>query len=536
MSATAADLPRVTPTFDAIAITNTSVLVSSGGDINAAISTAIATNKRRVLLAPGGTYTGPVTLPSHGFSDWMELAVNATMPALGTRLQRTTSLGFTLPKIFGPMGSPALAVGASARRWRVRGIDITSDATLGYTGGDGDTHAIVQTCPDTVASIEEVPAYISIRQCLVGGAEETHHGTKNRRAGITMNASMLEVCDCTIYNINYGGLRYDIQSQSGGQFAGFGRLRIENNNVWGSTEGLAWGGTSQFPALANDSITLADITIRKNHIYRPESVFAYQGVANGLEFKLGRRILIEGNTIENVPQQLQNGLGFLFWTADQNAENPYVQGCDVTVRYNWFKNCSGICSSNALWSGAPGLKVTRLTFQDNVCTGQGCGSIPAYRTLELDSRLTDYLYEHNLFINTGGETWCVCDFAQFTRPTFRNNILGTTFSGSNILFTSGGANQAAWNQMNAGGDGEWANNAILAPGGQTINPGTNTHYTTLASMGFADASKLSDTTTTFAQMVSAIVNTTGQGPDIAAVSAMLTGVEMSSAERALYVT
>ena len=535
MSATLAELPRVTPNFEAITITDTSVVVPSGGDINAAIATAIATNKRRVLLEPGGSYTGTVTLPYHGFDDWMELSVNATMPAITTRIDRTTSLGFTLPVITAPMGQIAIQVAAGARRWRIRGLDITSAPTEGYNSGDGDTHALVATTPDAVATIADLPYQISVAQNLIHGAEETHHGTMNRRAGVTLNATWVEVIGNSLYNLNYGGLRYDIQSQSGGQFAGLGKLRIENNNVWGSTEGLAWGGASAFVATADDQKFPSDITIRRNHIYRPASVFDYQGVANGLEFKLGRRILIEGNIIENVPLQLQNGFGFLFWTANQNGDNPFVQSADCTVRYNWFKNCSGICSTTS--THAPpldGIRATRLTYQHNVATGQGCSPIPAWRTIELDSTFTDYHFSNNLLINTGGEYWAVFDFAAFTRASFIDNIVGTTFSGSTILFTSGGADDLAWAKMNENADCEWTGNVAYAPGGQSVNG--NTTHTDLASFGFADSSVLSNVNVSLSAMLAGIVNTTGKGPNVTNLSALLTGVEISSGDRALYAT
>lgn len=554
MSAVVAELPRITPDFRSKTITNTSVSVANGGDIDAAISTMMATNKRRILLAEGGSFTWNSTnIPVHGFSDWCEITTDGALPGISSNTRMTRDLmttTYNLPTITVAMGTN-IKFAPGARRWRLRGLHIVSAATAGYNSGLGDTRAIVQTAPDNadITSVADIPSHIHVSQCVIGGAEETNHGTSNRKDGLNTNGSMIHVGDCTIYNINYGGVTYAVQSQSSVCFGGFGKILIENCFLWGSTETVAFGGAAQNDVLAVEQVTPSDVTIRKCHLYRPLSVQGFQGCANGIEFKFGRRILLEANIVENVYAELQNGMALALWSVNQSDTQPWTHFSDVTVQYNWFKNTSAIFSLNPNDEGevGPSIDGLRATFRHNIVTGHGISPIPVFRSIAIESlasgsSFADVLVERNLIINHATGYWWVASPYAIKRATIQDNIIG----GYYILFTSSGYGQTAWDILNADASCDFRRNlAVDFAGGTTPNTGTNTVLASIAAIGFVDAALLSSTATRYADLAGLALDVsspykgtgpggTDPGPDMDAVIAALAGVESTDAEYALY--
>ena len=119
-------LPTVSPNFSGITIINDTVSVATGGDIAAAISTAISTGKHRILLAAGGAYSlaSDLVIPDHGLASgtWMELTTDAILPAIGTRMERNLVPGtWNLPTITFGQGAQ-LKFAAGAHHWRIRGL------------------------------------------------------------------------------------------------------------------------------------------------------------------------------------------------------------------------------------------------------------------------------------------------------------------------------------------------------------------------------------------------------------------------------
>lgn len=539
MPAVLAELPRVVPDFSMINPKNIWLDIPSGSSIDDAINggSGFSSGKRQFHLEPGGTYDGDINISvGAGISDICEIRPgDVTLPAMGTRVERTTALGFTPPKITAQNSNRGFNFNG-ARGWRLRCLEIRGAPTAGYDSGNGDMTPLIQTAPDPLSSgYGSLPSHISITQCLVGGDDANHHGTMNRRIGIMGNATMLEIRDSTLFNFNWGGITYVIgQAQSTGAYAGRGKMLIDNCNLWGATESIAWGGASQYPQLEPEQQLVCDLTIRKSHIYRPDSVRGYQGCANGTEWKIGRRVLVEACIIENVYKELQNGMAFGVWSVDQNGINPWVQTSDFTARYCWLKNTAGIFFATAMYSGHPSVPMIRLTMQHNIATGTGVTG--AWRSWDADPAVFDVLLQNNLFINNGGEIWMVTNYAPFKRLDILNNIMGTTYGGSAIFFTSSGAGQFAWDKFNENGDCRFTGNHVLQPSGSGVpNPGTNTTHTSLATMGFVNSAYVGSMDTKYADLGN-LHNTTGAGPDMTTLESKLAEVEMSAAEYALYAT
>ena len=81
--------------------------------------------------------------------------------------------------------------------------------------------------------------------------------------------------------------------------------------------------------MTTQNVSPSDITIRGNHITRPVSWKGRWQVKNLIESKHARRLLIEGNVIENEWQDAQAGFAFVLKSENQNNDSPWTQ---TTVR------------------------------------------------------------------------------------------------------------------------------------------------------------------------------------------------------------
>src|SRR5262249_39206743 len=125
---------------------------------------------------------------------------------------------------------------------------------------------------------------------------------------------------------------------------GDGPFLIVNNHIEGSGENLLFGG-------ADPSIPMlvpADIEIRRNHIVKPlrwkQGEPGFQGtpwsVKNLLELKNARRVLIEGNLLENNWQESQNGFAILFTVRNQDGRATWSVVEDVTFAGNVVRHAA----------------------------------------------------------------------------------------------------------------------------------------------------------------------------------------------------
>lgn len=118
-----------------------------------------------------------------------------------------------------------------------------------------------------------------------------------------------------------------------------GPYQILNNHLEASAEVILFGG-------GIGTGVPVDIEIRFNHLFKPmtwnPSDPSYAGimfsVKNIIELKNGQRALIEGNYLENNWGGFSQ-VGYAFTLTPKNA---HARVSDVTFRFNWIKNTSGI--------------------------------------------------------------------------------------------------------------------------------------------------------------------------------------------------
>src|SRR4029079_4548784 len=152
---------------------------------------------------------------------------------------------------------------------------------------------------------------------------------------LILNGRSNAIVDSYVSDIHWVG----VESHAIASWAGAGPFKIVNNFLDGAGANIMFGGAD--PVIAG--LSPSDIEIRGNYLFKPLS---YKGmgyaVKNLLELKHAKRVLIEGNVMENSWGDAQIGWAVIFQSATDPPDlAPQTQTADVTMRYNVIKNVWG---------------------------------------------------------------------------------------------------------------------------------------------------------------------------------------------------
>lgn len=228
-------------------------------------------------------------------------------------------------------------------------------------------------------------------------------------------------------------------------------LKIYNNYLEASGENILFGG-------AGSEAYPVDIEIRRNHLFKP--ILWKQGepgytpapsgnpyiVKNHYELKNGRRVLFEGNFLENSWGGFtQKGFSILLTPRNQSGNCPKCLVLDATVRYNWVRNVAGglQLATGLSKEGAASADGGRYSIHDLIVdsvhdTGWGAKG-PFANVGTNEPLLHDVAFDHVTAFTTG--------------PIFQITTRGEkipNFSVTNSVFTSGGDRP----ELAAGGGGQ----------------------------------------------------------------------------------
>ena len=310
-----------------------------------------------IELVNGTVYNGNFVLPNKNTTstDWITIRPQsmANMPAPGTRMRPSIAAAANLPVLQSQNNTGALSTAPGAHHYRVIGLEITVPSNvvntglvrMGDDGGNGQT---------TAASI---PHNLVLDRLYI-------HGTATGvvRRCVALNSASTAIIDSWISDCH--DLGSDAQAIAG--WNGPGPFKIVNNYLEGSGENVIFGGTD--PGVPN--LVPSDIEIRQNHFFKP---IAWKGVwlvKNLLELKNARRVLIEGNVMENNWQDGQTGSAMLLKSVNQGNTAPWSGTVDVTVRYNLIRNVgSGFAIAGSPDNNFPDIPLTRVTIHDNIMSG-----------------------------------------------------------------------------------------------------------------------------------------------------------------------
>jgi len=297
-----------------------------------------------IELEPGATFVGNFVLPKPPPPKklttpeslkylWIRIRSSdyQKLPKRGERVRPEHAKH--MPKIVSPNSMPALSTRFGSNRFQFVGLEITTTSKklynlvlLGYNGPEGRA----------AKQIPELPAQIAFERCYIHG-----NPTGQIRTGIALNGRSVSIMDCHISDFHERGS--DAQALCG--WNGNGPFKIVNNYLSGSGENLMFGGAD--PDIRG--LIPSDIEIRYNHFHKPNTWNKhhddYAGtewtVKNLLELKSARRVLIEGNVLDNSWAQAQAGFAILITPRNQEKTAPWTTVEDVTIRNNLVRNAGG---------------------------------------------------------------------------------------------------------------------------------------------------------------------------------------------------
>jgi hypothetical protein len=468
-SATPAALPR--------ASVNTSypapvrqVRVPAGANLQAAIDAAQPGDE--LLLAPGASYVGNFYLRDKGSSSaWITIRTDLSDGAIGspgTRMTPSRAASANLAKILTPNIYSTITTDLTAHNYRFTGVEIgtTSGVAMNTIVRFGENTNIQNSLATTAKNLILDRTYVhgltsgSVRRCIM------------------LNSASSAVIDSWVSACHSN----DGDSQAIIGWNGPGPFLIQNNYLEGGHEVVMFGGGGMTIPNASPS----DITLRGNHITRPLSWKGVWQVKNLVELKHARRMLIEGNVIENTWQDAQVGYAFVMKSENQNYDTPWTETSDITVRYNRIRNVGSGFNIAANPSGAPAVPASRFVITDNVMENVGTSTYTGDgRLLQFLGNVADVVTMHNTFVGAYAGNSASIYFGSL--PTLQRLVIhSNVFAHGNSGF-KGDSYAEGTATLNVYAPGALVTNNALADGGTaSMYPANHWFPTTLSSIGFVD--------------------------------------------------
>jgi hypothetical protein len=352
-----AELPRVTVTTTYPAGGRT-VRVGANANLQSALDAARPGDV--LLLPPGATYVGNFALRNKGQTPrgapaggWIVVRTDvpdAALGAAGTRMTPSRAASLRLARIMSPNNESAVGTEAGAHHWLFTGLEI------GATAAARQINTLVRfgTGADEQRTISSVPHHLVVDRSYLHG-----NPTLDLRRCMTFNSATTAVVDSWLTECHSNNS--DSQAVLG--YNGGGPFKIENNYLAAGHEVVLFGGGD--PAIIE--MLPSDIEVRHNHITRPLAWRKKWQVKNLFETKNVRRLLVEGNVLENNWSDAQVGFAFVLKSENQDGRAPWSTSSDITVRYNRIRNTGSVF--NLAGSSGPAKVVLDLQPLRNVASG-----------------------------------------------------------------------------------------------------------------------------------------------------------------------
>jgi uncharacterized protein YjdB len=420
--ATDAELPRV---YLNTAVANTPSAgkvwhVPADANLQAVIDSAAPGD--RIALAAGARYVGNfVVSPKSGgiAGGWLTITTEgcSTLPPEGVRV--TVAAASCYAKLVSNFVLPSLATAGPVTKLRVIGVEFTPDPSqsvsqaivqLGSSGSDQNTLALT-------------PTDIILDRVYVHG-----NAAVDDRKCVTLNVARGAVIDSRIEQCHSA-----FDSQAITLTNGPGPFKIVNNYLDAAAENIAIGGAPVWiPAIPSD------FEIRHNYFYKDPANHGVWQTKNIIEFKVGARVLIDGNVLENSWVDAQAGYAFVLW--DANAGCGTCEAKDFTITNNLIRNVAGGWSLVSRYDATSGAGLRNVTIRNNVIIGlnQSTGN---GRVFSLNDTIPNVVIEHNTGIGTpdGGVVVGASNGSPVPyHQVIRNNLLGGSY------FSGFGMGSKAW--------------------------------------------------------------------------------------------
>jgi hypothetical protein len=412
--------------------------VPAGGNLQQAIDAAQPGDT--ITLDPGAIYMGNFILRNKTGNAFVTITTAGADPLEGTRI--TPQEASLLAKIVAPNDSPAISTEAGAHHYRLTDLEL-------YAAAGVYSFRIVALGSGSATTVAEQASNIELNRLYIHGDPQV-----GGKRGVELNSAATIIKNCWI--TDFKSEFQDAQGICG--INGPGPFTIVNNYVEGGAENIMFGGgVAQSPDLIP-----SDIVIRHNHLrkppewmseVKPNGIEPRWWVKNLLEFKNGRRALIEENLLENTWVGFdQSSFAILLTVRTESRAMPWAVVEDLTFQRNVVRNAgSGVQILGR--DGNNGGRVSRIKFKDNLfynIDSQTWGK-PAYYThprvagwmgrslmFQILQGPPGVTIEHNTFIQAqggAGGTWMLFFDPNSTlgiadRFLFTDNIVSWGVTGS----------------------------------------------------------------------------------------------------------
>ncbi len=422
------ELPRAFIDTSMPAASGRVISVRAGDSVQEAVKAAQPGDV--VEIEAGASFIGLVELPAKEGEGWVTIrsSRHAELPE-GVRVSPAQS--HLMPKLLAPgANDPVIRAQTGAHHYRLIGLEIALRAP------DTNAQTLVTFGDGSALSRSDFAHHLILDRSYVHGS-----GVSDTVRGVAMNANYAAVINSYISEIHAGA-----DSQAVCAWTGDGPFLIENNHLEAAGENIMFGGSD--PRF--EGLVPSDITIRRNNITKtfrwraghPEYDGSTWAVKNLIEIKNGRRILIEGNTIENSWEANQQGAGLMLKATVQEGRATWTVCEDVTVRSNIIRRVGTAFVITSYLSDY--LKTNRILIENNLI-------------YEIDARLyggagnlvgtplsaSDVIIRANTVIGSTGVTIRTYDSAstvRFSNLSITNNLfqmgwigLSSTVEGAQAL-------------------------------------------------------------------------------------------------------
>jgi hypothetical protein len=302
-----------------------------------------------ILLDAGAVFRGNFTLPKKSRAGWIVIqSSSGALPPPGVRV--SPAFAAAMPTLISPNGAPVILTAPGAKGYRFVGIEFT-------LAPDVKTARQIITFGGTQSSLADTPGDLVLDRCYIHG-----HTSANVFRGVLLNSASSTVVNSHISEIHVAG--HDSQAILG--YNGPGPFKIVNNYLEAAGENIMFGGGD--PSIAD--LVPSDIEIRHNHLFKPlrwrrADARAHWTVKNLLELKNARRVLIEGNLLENVWADAQSGTAVVL-TPRNDGRAPWAVVEDVMFRNNMVRNAVGGFGGQSTDDGHPTQQLRRIAVVNNL--------------------------------------------------------------------------------------------------------------------------------------------------------------------------
>jgi hypothetical protein len=391
-------------------VSGRSIRVANGdpAGLQAALNAAVGGDE--IILPNNSEFIGNFVLPRHSGAGAVVLRSETVGVPVGSRVTPSTARDFA--RIGTTNSAPAIATAEAASNWRLVGLSVS------LTTGATDNYGIITLGRGTETALSQLVSDIVLDRVMISGGEA---GSTSRC--VAFNGNALAVVNSWLADCHAKGR----DAQGIGGWTGQGPFLIENNHIEGSGQAIMFGGAD--PSIAN--VTPSDATIRGNHLFKPLSWGNSKWtVKAAFELKHARRVLFEGNVIENHWVDAQVGFAILFQQVSQDNRALWSKVWDVTVRNNIIKNSTGGFNLLSRYTNngiTPNEPAKRILIRNNLFLDVGKDPISGVsgRMLQLMGDHEDVSVIQNTFFGPKATSALVFDGAPNKRMLLFNNLFGS---------------------------------------------------------------------------------------------------------------